>query len=135
MFDLVTDSLTRLNCRLQKIPLHCSGSPQPRLQIRSIRSYVSQLVPLVDVSGLSDQTAVSQCQAIHARTIFPCQDTPDVKSTYEFNLRSHLPVIASGLFTGTKDFQPGKAGRPGTLLYTFKQDIPIPSYLFAIASG
>ncbi|MCJ1429233.1 hypothetical protein MMC29_007146 [Sticta canariensis] len=77
----------------------------------------------------------SQCQAIHARTIFPCQDTPDVKSTYEFNLRSDLPVIASGLFTGTKDFQPGKAGRPGTLLYTFKQDIPIPSYLFAIASG
>ncbi|MCJ1271931.1 hypothetical protein MMC22_011836 [Lobaria immixta] len=77
----------------------------------------------------------SQCQAIHARSVFPCQDTPDVKSTYEFNLRSPLPVIASGLFTGAKDFQPGKAGVPGTLLYTFKQDIPIPSYLFAIASG
>lgn len=58
-----------------------------------------------------------------------------MKSTYEFNLRSPLPVIASGLLTGTKDFQPGEADAPGTLLYTFKQDIPIPSYLFAIASG
>ena len=58
-----------------------------------------------------------------------------MKSTYEFNLRSPLPVIASGLFTGTTDFQPGKTGAPATLLYTFKQDIPIPSYLFAIASG
>ncbi|MCJ1389402.1 hypothetical protein MMC18_002259 [Xylographa bjoerkii] len=77
----------------------------------------------------------SQCQAIHARSVFPCQDTPDVKSTFEFNLRSPLPVIASGLSTGAKDFQPGKNGLPGTLLYTFKQDVPIPSYLFAIASG
>lgn len=78
---------------------------------------------------------VSQCQAIHARSIFPCQDTPAIKSTFDFNIRSSLPVIASGLFTGTKDYQPGKDDGPGTLLYTFKQGVPIPSYLFAIASG
>jgi leukotriene-A4 hydrolase len=46
-----------------------------------------------------------------------------------------LPVITSGLPTGTRDFQQGKDGQPGTLLYTFKQDIPIASYLFSIASG
>ena len=78
---------------------------------------------------------VSQCQSIHARSIFPCQDTPNIKSTFDFNIRSPLPVIASGLFTGAKDYLPGKDGTPGTLLYTFKQSIPIPSYLFAIASG
>lgn len=77
----------------------------------------------------------SQCQAIHARSLFPCQDTPDVKSQYTFNLRSSLPVLASGLPTGAKDFEPGKDGKPGTLLYTFHQKIPMPSYLFAIASG
>ncbi|KAI4134643.1 MAG: hypothetical protein LQ347_001341 [Umbilicaria vellea] len=77
----------------------------------------------------------SQCQAIHARSLFPCQDTPDVKSTFDFNIRSPLPVIASGLSTGAKDFRPGKDREAGTLLYTFKQEIPIPSYLFAIASG
>ena len=79
----------------------------------------------------------SQCQAIHARSLFPCQDTPDVKSTYTFNIRSPLPVLASGLPTGVRDFQPGSGDgkKPGTLLYTFHQAIPMPSYLFALASG
>ena len=78
----------------------------------------------------------SQCQAIHARSLLPCQDTPDVKSTYTFNIRSSLPVLASGLPTGPRDFLPGKKpGQPGTLLYTFDQKIPMPSYLFALASG
>ncbi|KAI9832662.1 MAG: hypothetical protein M1819_004247 [Sarea resinae] len=77
----------------------------------------------------------SQCQAIHARSLFPCQDTPDVKSTYDFHIRSPLPVLASGLPTGSKCFEPGQDGNPGTLLYTFKQEIPMPSYLFALASG
>lgn len=58
-----------------------------------------------------------------------------MKSTFDFNIRSPLPVLASGLQTGTRDIQPGKDGARGTSLYTFKQDIPIPSYLFAIASG
>ncbi|KAI9734290.1 MAG: hypothetical protein M1834_002394 [Cirrosporium novae-zelandiae] len=62
-------------------------------------------------------------------------DTPDVKSTFKFRIRSPLPVIASGLPTGTHEFKKGEHGKPGTLLYTFKQEIPIPSYLFAIASG
>lgn len=77
----------------------------------------------------------SQCQAIHARSLFPCQDTPDVKSTYEFQLRSPLPVVASGLSTGATDFQHGTDGENGTLLYSFIQDNPMASYLFAIASG
>lgn len=77
----------------------------------------------------------SQCQPIRARSIFPCQDTPDVKSVFEFNFRSSLPVITSGLPTGIRDSQPSKNGGSGTSLYTFKQDVPIPSYLFAVASG
>ncbi|KAK5167138.1 Leucyl aminopeptidase yscIV [Saxophila tyrrhenica] len=55
----------------------------------------------------------SQCQAIHGRSLFPCQDTPDVKSQYTFNIRSPLPVLASGLSTGARDFQPGKDGKSG----------------------
>ncbi|KAL5388142.1 hypothetical protein DPSP01_003132 [Paraphaeosphaeria sporulosa] len=77
----------------------------------------------------------SQCQAIHARSVFPCQDTPDVKSTFEFKLRSPLPVLASGLPTGSHQYEAGKDDKAGTLLYTFEQRVPIPSYLFAVASG
>ncbi|OKL60722.1 Leukotriene A-4 hydrolase-like protein [Talaromyces atroroseus] len=70
----------------------------------------------------------SQCQAIHARSIFPCQDTPDVKTTVDFNIKSPLPVVASGLPVRDSAF-----GSNNT--YKFQQKVPIPSYLFAIASG
>ncbi|KAL4781923.1 leukotriene A-4 hydrolase [Aspergillus varians] len=74
----------------------------------------------------------SQCQAIHARSIFPCQDTPDVKCTFDFNITSPLPVIASGrpVRNSSRTPQPGVK-----CLYQFHQKVPIPSYLFALASG
>jgi leukotriene-A4 hydrolase len=72
----------------------------------------------------------SQCQAINARSIFPCQDTPDVKSTFTFNLASTLPVVASGVPVGDHEATPGKLK-----LYKFEQKVPIPAYLFAVASG
>jgi leukotriene-A4 hydrolase len=76
----------------------------------------------------------SQCQAILARSIFPCQDTPDVKSTFTFNIKSPLPVVASGVpAAASKDGEPQGAG--GVRLFRFEQKVPIPSYLFALASG
>ena len=73
----------------------------------------------------------SQCQAIHARSIFPCQDTPDVKAPFSFNIKSPLPVIASGLANDSNPTSPSSQAQ----LYKFDQPIPIPSYLFALASG
>ena len=77
----------------------------------------------------------TQCQAIHARSIFPCQDTPDVKSTFEFYITSPLPVIASGLPTGSQEVQLEHGDLASKRVYKFVQNIPIPSYLFALASG
>ncbi|KAL4925877.1 bifunctional aminopeptidase/epoxide hydrolase [Aspergillus undulatus] len=74
----------------------------------------------------------SQCQAIHARSIFPCQDTPDVKCTFDFNITSPLPVIASGLSIRDASSSPQSGVKS---LYQFHQKVPIPSYLFALASG
>ena len=75
----------------------------------------------------------SQCQAIHARSIFPCQDTPDVKAPFDFTIRSPLPVIASGISAADNSLEPSMDG--SSHVYKFYQKVPIPSYLFAIASG
>lgn len=72
----------------------------------------------------------SQCQAIHCRSLFPCQDTPDVKSTYSFVIQSPLPVIASGV-----KVEGGEEKKGDDTIYRFEQKVPIPAYLFALASG
>lgn len=83
-------------------------------------------------SGKKAPFMFSQCQAIHARSLFPCQDTPDVKSTYEFRITSPHVVVASGVASGEPEAVDGK---DGLKLYKFEQKVPIPSYLFALASG
>lgn len=67
----------------------------------------------------------SQNQAIHARSMFPCQDTPIVKSSFLFKLKSPYVVVATGNYKGSVNTEDGQ------LLYEFVQDIPIPSYLSA----
>lgn len=66
----------------------------------------------------------SQCQAIHARSLFPCFDTPSVKSPYQMRVKSPYPSLMSG--------RPTKQEND---IYYFHQPIPIPSYLVALASG
>ncbi|CUM63110.1 uncharacterized protein PRCAT00000677001 [Priceomyces carsonii] len=66
----------------------------------------------------------SQCANIHARSLFPCFDTPSVKSPYKMSARSPYFTLMSGLPAGIKDG-----------VYTFNQPICIPSYVVAIASG
>jgi leukotriene-A4 hydrolase len=70
----------------------------------------------------------SQCQAIHARSVFPCQDTPSVRFTYsaEVEVPSALRAVMAA------EQVPGQE-RSG--FFVFKMPQPIPSYLFAIAVG
>lgn len=78
------------------------------------------------IEGDTGPYVFSQCQAIHARSLFPCFDTPAVKSPYKFIGISPSKVTMSGLpqpDNGTTD------------KYVFSQPIPIPSYLVSITSG
>lgn len=70
----------------------------------------------------------SQLEAIHARSLFPCFDTPSVKSTFDVTISSPLPVVFSGTLSN-EDVS------SGSYRSTFTQPIPIPAYLIGIASG
>lgn len=68
----------------------------------------------------------SQCQAIHARSIVPCQDTASVKFTFNATV-THPPELTA-LLGGVR-----VSSNNGTTVY--EQTIPIPAYLLAIAVG
>ncbi|KAM7537853.1 hypothetical protein Aperf_G00000073229 [Anoplocephala perfoliata] len=75
----------------------------------------------------------TQCQAIHARSLFPCQDTPRVKFTYTAKVLapSNLQVLMSATkSTSTSSEVPENWGA-----HYFYQNVRIPSYLIALACG
>jgi len=69
----------------------------------------------------------SQFQAIHARSVVPCQDVPEAKITYAAKVRvenEHQICLMSALSTSNADN-----------VYNFEQKVPVPSYLIAIVVG
>ncbi|XP_033744454.1 leukotriene A-4 hydrolase-like isoform X1 [Pecten maximus] len=75
----------------------------------------------------------SQCQAIHCRSMIPCQDTPAVKCAYSANItaRREVTVLMSALRLGSEP-HPTDSSK---LIHKFEQTVPIASYLIAIVSG
>ncbi|OCF30838.1 leukotriene A-4 hydrolase/aminopeptidase [Kwoniella heveanensis BCC8398] len=73
----------------------------------------------------------SQAQAIHARSMVPCQDTPAVKASYDAKVRSGrgLEVLLSALRKDVRDLGEGRRE------FVYEQPVGIPSYLIAIAAG
>jgi len=72
----------------------------------------------------------SQCQSLHARSIFPCQDSPAVRFTYD------AEIIIPDPLTAVMAAAPGELIRQdGTARCRFSMPQPIPSYLFAFAAG
>ncbi|KAK3778253.1 hypothetical protein RRG08_060179 [Elysia crispata] len=75
----------------------------------------------------------SQCQAIHARSLFPCQDSPAVKFPYKAKVKSprDITVLMSAEREGTEPCPED----PSHVFYKFSMKVPIPSYLVAIVAG
>jgi leukotriene-A4 hydrolase len=72
----------------------------------------------------------SQCQACSARSLFPCQDTPGVRFTYEAELTAPVPLAAVMAAERV-----GQESLGGHTIHRFRMPQPIPSYLLAFALG
>ena len=72
----------------------------------------------------------TQCQAIHARSLLPCMDTPGVKCTYSAEVTA--PLWATVLMSALAE--PAQSGDPKGL-WRFSQLVPTPAYLIALAAG
>lgn len=70
----------------------------------------------------------TQCESIHARSLLPCQDVPAIRITY--NAEVNVP---SGMMAVMSAKNPTEQNPNGQ--YSFEMEIPVPSYLIALAVG
>ena len=78
----------------------------------------------------------SQCQDIHARSVFPCQDFPSVRFTYAAEVevpKGLTAVMAAEQLGGDAQSLSKGQDRGETTVFKFRMPQAIPSYLFAIA--
>ncbi|GLJ16503.1 hypothetical protein SUGI_0281790 [Cryptomeria japonica] len=88
----------------------------------------------------------TQCQSIHARSIFPCQDTPRARISYSalLNIPQEMNSVMSAAHTGRAPPCRGEAKGACSdhkwvsherVVDHFSMQQPIPPYLFAFAVG
>ena len=73
----------------------------------------------------------TQCQAIHARSVVPCQDTPRIRFRFEaaMNVPAALTAVMAAAPVGRQSAEDGR------VVHRFEMPQPIPPYLFAFAVG
>lgn len=147
--DLDTRDLTIVSAEASGRPLSPElGSPDPirgqRLRLKGLHGASSFKLQFVTSPGANAlqwltpaQTAggrqpflFTQCQPHHARSIFPCQDSPSVRFTYDATLDVPSPLAAVMAAAPI-----GREESGGRRRFTFRMPQSIPSYLLAFAAG
>ena len=103
----------------------------------SPQSSAIQWLPPAQTAGKQRPYLFTQCQAIHARALLPCQDAPGVKFTY--NAKVAVPAWATALMSalpGGGGAAPESAAAPGGgRVFSWTQPVPISSYLLCLVVG
>ncbi len=96
----------------------------------SPKSTALQWLSPAQTSGGRHPFLFSQCQAIHARSVAPLQDTPRIRIRYsaELTVPKALRALMAASFVSREEY-----GRNAIERYQMPQ--PIPPYLFAFAVG
>ena len=97
----------------------------------------AQWLPAAQTAGKRHPYLFTQCQAIHARALLPCQDSPGSKFTYDATVTAPAALVA--LMSATAVQEPAAAAAVGdgasTRTWRFVQRVPIAAYLLALAVG
>lgn len=125
---MISDEVKNIGSKLT-LDLPCDSSGELTVRINyetSPEAAALQWLTAEQTLGKKHPYLFSQCQAINARSLFPCQDSPAVKFTYNGHVRypSELKGLMSAILTES-----------GEGYAKFEQTVPIPSYLLAIAVG
>jgi len=89
-----------------------------------------QWLPAIQTAGKQHPFLYSQCALTHARSVFPCQDTPSVRFT--FTAAVEVPKVLTAVMAAE---QVGTEERGTIKVFRFKMPQLIPSYLFAFGVG
>lgn len=94
------------------------------------QSSAAQWLPPSQTAGKKYPYLFTQCQAIHARSLFPCQDRPGVKMTY------NAKIVCPSWSTCVMSALLQEESVVGDLrVFQFHQPVPVSSYLVALAVG
>lgn len=108
-----------------------AGETQVRVRYRTSpdASALQWLEPAMTLGG-KHPYLFSQCQAIHARSVVPLQDTPAFRVKYraELNVPATLRAVMAAAPLGREE-------RDGRAIERFEMPQPIPPYLLAFAVG
>jgi len=97
----------------------------------SPKATAAQWLPPSQTLGKKHPYMFTQCQAIHARSLIPCQDSPGCKFSYSAELT--IPAELVGLMSAIKGEERVLDG--GRKVCKFEQKVPMSSYLLAIGIG
>lgn len=114
------------------VTIHYETSPPPpeNKSSTSQLSLAAQWLHPNQTVGKRYPYLFTQCFAIHARSLLPCQDVPSVKMTYRatVGVPKWATAVLSAILKRTTHTE-------ALSMYTWEQNVPISSYLLALVVG